>query len=133
MRFMTSLLANITSHTITNHAGEFSTTLAPIFMSRWGGSGDYVPKEFKLTVTAATGKDDAIILKVIAFNNAGNPVENAYLYPNPVKRANWDGEDVNFPLAECPEDVLEAVSTLPDVDLVSFVQRLKAASAPLKV
>lgn len=130
---MTSLLTHVTSHSTASYSGLFSTALAPIFMSRWGGSGGFVPKEFSLKVTSAAGKDDTILLKVMAYNDAGNPVENAYLYPNPAKRANWDGEEANFPLTECPEDVLEAVSTLPDVDLVSFVQRLKAASAPLKV
>jgi len=117
----------------TNHSGDFATPPKAIYMDRWGGTGYFFPVSFKLSTDAFTNSKGATEVKyslgVIATNDSGNPMIMKYEHPVLSRTTNFEGEVDTKPLAEAPDDILEAVSTLPGIDLVTVVAKLRAIAS----
>jgi hypothetical protein len=121
---MTIALDNVktASRTVTTHSGTFASAPAPIHMDRWSGTGDFVPTAFKLRIESAISEDTRYVLEVITENGS-----NTYAHPalNP---KNYEGETDKFKLIDCPDDIVEAVSTIPGVHIDNVVKQLRTVA-----
>lgn len=120
-----------TSTTVTKRSGFFTTAPAPIHMDRYGGTGDFVPVSFNLKVEEKTGEKTRYILEVVVLNKGGNPMSTTFAHPA-ISPRNFEGETVAYKLSACPDDILEAVSTIPGVNLVDVVEQLRTVEDILR-
>lgn len=125
---MTIALDNVktASRTVTTHSGTFATAPAPIHMDRWSGTGDFVPTSFNLRIESAISEETRYVLEVNTENG-----KNTYAHPalNP---KNYEGETDKFKLIDCPDDIIEAVSTIPGVNLDNVVKQLRIVAEVLR-
>jgi hypothetical protein len=123
---MTIALDNVktASRTVTNHSGTFASAPAPIHMDRYGGTGDFVPVSFKLHIEEAISEPTKYALTVTVHNDAGNPMTVTYAHPYKAQYT-FDGEKDRENLIDCPDDIVEAVSTIPGVHIDNVVKQLR--------
>jgi len=130
---MTIALDNVktASRTVTDHSGSFASAPAPIHMDRYAGTGDFVPVSFKLHIEEAISEPTKYALTVTVHNKAGNPMSTTYLHPFKPQHS-FDGETDREKLVDCPDDIIQAVSTIPGVHLDKVVEQLRTVADILR-
>jgi len=107
---------------VTKYAGEFLAPPATIHFDMWGGTGDFAPTSFDLTIERKTDERTRYALAVTALNESGNPMVAHYLHPFPTHPTNFGERFVNK-ITAIPDDVLEAVNAVSGDTLKSAVEQ----------